>query len=102
MVYGLRSFEFHSVAQLLGPELDDMVDNEKLPSIMMMLMRCCMCLSGTGDAVGLFGASPGQLFLPSAKAYLQKRGLPPRHPDAAPKCWVPKQALVRRLSNKQG
>jgi len=61
------------------------VDNEKLPSIMMMLMRCCMCLGGTGDAVGLFGASPGKLFLPSAKAFLEKRGLPPRNPAAAPR-----------------
>mmetsp|Transcript_57367 Transcript_57367/g.152801 ORF Transcript_57367/g.152801 Transcript_57367/m.152801 type:complete len:221 (-) Transcript_57367:60-722(-) len=96
MAYGLKSFEFDSVAQLLGPELDDMVDNEKLPSIMMMLMRCCMCLGGTGDAVGLFGASPGKLFLPSARAYLEKQGLPPRIPCAAPKTPLPPQqaALV--------
>uniref|UniRef100_A0A7S3B849 ABC1 atypical kinase-like domain-containing protein n=1 Tax=Haptolina ericina TaxID=156174 RepID=A0A7S3B849_9EUKA len=85
MAYGLKAFEFETVAQLLGPELDDMVTNEKLPSIMMMLMRCCMCLGGTGDACGLFAVSPGKMLLPSAKAYLQKRGLPLRNPDAAPK-----------------
>jgi len=96
MAYGLRSFEFDSVAQLLGPELDDMVDNERLPSIMMMLMRCCMCLSGTGDAVGLFGASPGKLLLPSARAYLQKRGLPPRCPEAKPRSPLPpRQAALQ-------
>ena len=74
-------------AQLLGPELEDMVTNETMPSIMMMLMRCCMCLGGTGDAVGLFGVSPGKMLLPSAKAFLRKRGLPPRNPDAPP--WQP-------------
>jgi len=98
MAYGLRSFEFDTVAQLLGPDLDDMVTNEKMPSIMMMLMRMCMCLGGTGDAVGLFGVSPAKMLLPSAKAYLQKRGLPSRNPDAAPKQPPPARALVRRLS----
>jgi len=85
MAYGLKSFEFETVAQLLGPDLDDMVDNEKMPSIMMMLMRCCMCLGGTGDACGLFAVSPGKMLLPSAKAYLQKQGLPPRNPNVVPK-----------------
>ena len=61
------------------------MSNEKMPAIMILLMRCCMCLGGTGDAVGLFGVSPAKMLLPSAKAYLMKRGLPPRNPNAPPK-----------------
>ena len=85
LAYGLRSFEFDTVAQLLGPDLEDMVETHRLPSVMILLMRCCMCLSGTGDAVGLFGVSPAKMLLPEAKAYLASRGLPPRNPAAAEK-----------------
>ena len=65
MAYGLRAFEFDSVAQLLGPELDDMVTNEKLPSIMMMLSERSphpsgppFSPSGQRSATGLLLSSP--------------------------------------------
>ena len=99
LAYGLRSFEFSSVAEMLGGGLDAIVETHRTPSVMMLTLRCCWCLSGVGDAVGLFGVSPGKMLLPAAKAYLQARGLPPRHPDAAPMRPVAAPALVRRLSS---
>ena len=82
-----------------GGGLDEIVETKRTPSVMMLLLRCCWCLSGVGDAVGLLGSSPGRMLLPSAKAYLAKRGLPPRNPDAKERQPVPSRALVRRLSN---
>ena len=64
-----------------------------------LTLRCCWCLSGVGDAVGLFGVSPGKMLLPAAKAYLERRNLPPRHPDAKPWRALEPRAMVRRLSN---
>jgi len=99
LAYGLRSFEFSSVAEMLGGGLDAIVETHRTPSVMMLTLRCCWCLSGVGDAVGLFGVSPGKMLLPAARAYLQARGLPPRHPDAKPMIPVAAPTLVRRLSS---
>ena len=99
LAYGLRAFEFSSVAEMLGGGLEKIVDTHRTPAVMMLTLRCCWCLSGVGDAVGLFGVSPGKMLLPAAKAYLERRNLPPRHPDAKPWQALEPRAMVRRLSN---
>ena len=59
----------------MGPELEDLVETHRMPGVLMMIWRACTCLSGTGDAIGLLGASPSKMLLPSAKAHLARRGL---------------------------
>ena len=75
MLDGLKELGFNNLADAMGPKMAEKCQITKSSASYGMIQRMGFCLNGVGQNLGTGGISQAKLLAPSAKKYLEKRGL---------------------------
>ena len=75
MAEGLQQLGFNNLADAMGPKMAEKCQITKSSASFGMIQRMGFCLNGVGQNLGTGGISQAKLLAPSARKYLEKRGL---------------------------